>query len=140
MSDSALAAGVLALMKPVKMTTGLAVFDTRADSTASGAWFVAIQNLPRVSERGEAGPIHAYRCTLRLLMVNQTANGVRILADHARGALEGVRPVAAGWQTSALHQFNEVAPYDDTDYTNPSTNTRFMVGVLEYEFTATHLP
>lgn len=140
MSARVLGAAVLALMNPVKVATGLSVYDNRADATATGAWFVAIQNLPRVSERGEAGPIHAYRCTLRLLLVNQTASGVRILADHARGALEGVRPVAAGWQTSALHQFNEVAPYDDTDYTNPSTNTRYMVGVLEYEFTATRLP
>lgn len=139
MSVRALGAAVLALMNPVKALTGLAVYDNRADAAASGAWFVVVQNLPRVSARGEAGPVHGYRCTVRVLLVNQTANGVRILADHARGALEGARPVAAGWQTSALHQFNEVAPYDDTDFTNPNTNLRYMVGVLEFEFTATTL-
>lgn len=139
MSVRALGAAVTALMTPVQIITGLAVYDNRADKTANGAWFVLIQNLPRVSARGEGGPVHGYRCTLRVLLVNQTASGVRILADHARGALEGARPAAAGWQTSALHQFNEVAPYDDTDFTNPATNLRYMVGVLEYEFTATRI-
>jgi len=135
-----LGAAVLALLNPVETLTGLEVYDNRADATANGAWFVLTQNLPRVSARGEAGPVHGHRCTVRVLLVNQTASGVRKLADYVVDALEGARPSAAGWQTTPLRQFNEVTPYDDTDFTNPKTNLRYMVGVLEYEFTATRLP
>lgn len=139
MSVRLLARSVSDLLTPVRLLTGLPVYDGRADANAAGAWMVLAQGLPRVSARAEAGPIHAYRCTASVTLVNQTDGGVRILGDHVFKALEGVRPVASGWDTTPLHQFNEREPFDETAITNPTSNLRFMIGLLEFEYTATRL-
>lgn len=77
---------------------------------------------------------------VRVRIVNQSANGCRILANHVVDALEGARPIAAGWSTSPLKGFNEREPIPDEDVIVPTTNLPFMVAVLEFEFTATRIP
>lgn len=132
----ALGAAVMALMPAV---SGVPVFEGRATAT-TGAWFVVDQRLPRVVERSEAATPQAHRCMMRVRIVNQTANGCRILANHAIDALEGARPVAPGWMASPLRGFNEREPIPDVEVTVPSTNLTYMVAVLEFEFTATRIP
>lgn len=133
MSVRALGDAVMALFPDVP---GVPTTEGRAE-TGTGAWIVVDQRLPHVSGRSEAGTALPHRCTVRVRLVHQDPDGCRALADIIGAALEGERPVAAGWQTSPLRQFNEREPTPDDDGTDATTDQRFMIAFLEYAFTAT---
>lgn len=136
MSVRALGDAVMALMPALP---DVPVSEGRA-TTTTGAWIIVDQRLPRVAGRSEAGTAQPYRCTVRVRLVHQDADGCRALADQVDAAVEGARPDAPGWVVTPLRQFNEREPTEDGDFTATPTDQRFMIAFLEYAFTATRTP
>lgn len=132
MTTVALGHAVMAMMPTIP---GAPIFEVRSTAKVP-PWVVITQRLPRVSGRSEGGSTQGHRCQVRALLVHTTPTGIRYLADHVQGALEGVRPVAAGWSASPLRQFNEREP-EDGKFTIAEVNLSVLVAVLEFEFTAT---
>lgn len=130
-----LGAAVLALF-PTDVT--LPLYDGQV-ATAAGVvpappWLYVTMSLPAVSERSQARTGHLYICRVRVLVYAGTAAGVRIVADKVQ--IEGLRPVAAGWNTSPLELENTREAVEDPDVTIATTGKHPMYGVLEYLFTA----
>lgn len=138
MSSQAFAAAVLDLMPE-----GVTVHDGQ---TVSGGvvprppWVFVTISFPERWERSMAQPSHLRRVLVRALTVGDTTVQARWVADKVDAALEGARPVVDGWSSTPLALLNSRAPEQDRDVTYASTNLHPMVGVLEYEFTASKTP
>lgn len=131
----ALAAAVLALYPD-----GVTVYDGQVVApdgvtVPTPPWVHVTIAIPAVSERSMARPGHLHRVTIRSLVYGLNATAVRRVADKL-DALEGARPVAAGWSTSPLEQVNTREPVEDQDVTVTGTNRHPMYAVVEHSFTA----
>lgn len=135
MSAVALSDGLLALI-PESVTLHDGQVPTVAGVVPAPPWVYATITLPEVSARSMARRGHLHTVRARFLVYAGTAPGVRIVADIVDGALEGARPVVAGWRCSPVEQVNIRPAEEDRDVTITGTNRHPMYGVLEYLFTA----
>lgn len=116
------------------------VYDTRVtDPKPPGVYFVSNVRIPNVAQRSEAAQPVSVLCKVAVTVGALSGVGVRDMAQAAADALEGVRPVAAGWETGPLQLRNTRGPDEDTDLTF-TTGARVIYGLLEFDLTASRLP
>lgn len=92
--------------------------------------------LPVVSERSLARPGQLLVLDAVVTCVAGTAAGARTMAADTTTALEGARPVAAGWLTSPVESLNAREVAEDTDVIIPGTNRHPIYAITEWRFTA----
>ncbi|WP_353707607.1 hypothetical protein ABRQ22_17250 [Cellulosimicrobium sp. ES-005] len=134
MTSQAFAAAVLALMP-----AGIVVYDGQAVTGANvpaPPWAFVTISFPDRWERTLASPSVLRRTLVQISAVGDTTVQARFVADKVDAALEGARPAISGWSTTGLRMVNSRPPEQDRDVTITTTNLHPMVGVLEYEFTA----
>lgn len=98
-------------------------------------WVHVTIGVPAVSVRSLARPAQLHVVMVRSLVYGLNATAVRRVVDKL-DALEGARPVTAGWSTTPLEQVNTREPVEDTDVTVTGTNRHPMFAVVEHLFTA----
>lgn len=135
MSARDLSAAVLALY-PEQVTVHDGQVASVDGKVPSPPWVYVTFTLPRTSERSLARPGRLVDVRVRSLCYGANATAVRAVADKVMDALEGVRPVVAGWRTSPLELINTREAVQDRDVTVTGTNAHPMFGVLEHVFTA----
>lgn len=112
------------------------VFDGQVPGTAPVAFVVVNHRLPKVVERSEGRTRLAHQCYALVTVTAATAESVRAIAQRVSDALDTKRPVADGWSTTALAQFNTRGPEEDRDVR--AANGRYpMFAKLEFDYTAT---
>lgn len=121
-------------------TAAAKVYDTKVtDTRPPGIYFVSNVRIPNVAQRSEAAQPVSVLCKVLVTIGAVTSVAVRDMATAAADALEGVRPVAAGWTTGPLQLRNTRGPDEDTDLTFTSGAT-VIYGLLEFDLTASRLP
>jgi hypothetical protein len=117
MTGDALAAGFEALI------TGVTVYKDKVPSSPSFPYVFVVTNFPTVSARSNARTVHARQLRSRTVVVGLTASSVRIIAQKLTTALEGKRPVVAGWVLGSIESVpNEQPLQPDQDVTIPGTS------------------
>jgi len=117
MTGDALAAGFEALL------TGFTVYKDRVPASPSFPYVFVLTNFPTVGERSQARSVHARHLRSRTVVVGLTAASVRVIAQKLTNALEGKRPVVAGWSMGRIEsEPNEQPIQPDTDVTIQGTN------------------
>ncbi len=112
------------------------VYDGQVPGTAPAAFVVVTHQLPDVVQRSEGRSRLAHRCYVLVTVTAPTAQGVRTAAQRVIDALEGARPVAAGWLTTPLAVFNTRPPVEDRDV-QPAGGRYPMYAKVEIDYTAT---
>ena len=99
-------------------------------------WTVATLDIPTPSVRALAGSALAHRARIRVTVAGANAHACTILADKARTALEGARPVADGWTCGPVRHVNSRPVARDPQVTWPATNANAFYAVLDFALTA----
>ena len=112
MSGDALATAFEALI------TGVTVYRDRVPSTPSFPYVFVTTNFPTAADRSQARTVHSRQLRSRTQVVGLTGGSVRIIAQKLTDALEGKRPVVAGWVLGAIESVpNEQPLLPDNDVT-----------------------
>lgn len=130
-SVAALHAGVLALFPG-----DVAVFDGAVPANTPPPWVFVLVDLPVPVERSLGRTSLAHRCVVRVRISGTSTASVRVIADKVLPALENVRPVAAGWQTSGLELQGDPRTDPDYDVTLTVMNTRPVTSYTDWAFMA----
>lgn len=93
-------------------------------------------HLPDASSRSLSRDPQSLRLDATVTFVAATAPAVRSMFATVRTALEGARPVAAGWSTSPVICLNARDVTEDTDVVIPGTSRHPVYAVTEWRFTA----
>lgn len=118
MSGDALAASFEALL------TGFTVYKDKVPSNPSFPYVFVVTSFPTISERSLARSATARLMRSRTVVVGETAASVRIIAQKLTDALEGKRPVVAGWVLGSIEsEPNEQPIQPDDDVTIPGTTS-----------------
>lgn len=116
---------------------GVTHYEGQPPSGAAMPWVVSSVSFPGVDSRSDAATPHAFVGRLRLTIAGGTEAAVQKLVDRAVLPLEGIVPVAAGWDLGPLLQLGEIRIYPDVDVTLQTGHP--MVGSATFEFTATRV-
>lgn len=111
----------------------------QVDDAAPLPWRSMRVSAPGVSMRSDASPPVAFVVRVSLLVSAATDAGALRIAGEAVDALEGARPVAAGWLTGPLLSRGASQPYE-ANATVQASNRQLVTVALSFEFTATRLP
>lgn len=98
-------------------------------------WVVVSIRFPRALGRSPAATAHGGRVVVTTTFAGLTTESVRALYDNVRPRLEGVRPVAEGWNVSPLSEFNARDVEIDHDMTFIDSNRKARFAVVEWEMT-----
>ena len=117
MTGDALAAGFEALI------TGVTVYKDKVPSSPSFPYVFVVTNFPTVGARSNARTVQSRLLRSRTVVVGLTGASVRIIAQKLSNALEGKRPVVAGWVLGSIESVpNEQPLQPDDDVTIPGTS------------------
>lgn len=115
---------------------GVRAFDSQVLGTPTH--FVRVeQALPDVESRSLARTRHAHWCMVRATVTGVATEQVRKTSQLVFDALEGARPVAAGWLTSPIAELNTREPIEDRDAGTTAAGRYPVYATLEFEYTAT---
>lgn len=116
MSGDALASAFDALL------AGFTVYKDRVPANPALPYVLVLTNFPTVAERSMARSASVRHLRSRTTVVGVTAGSVRIVAQKLTDALEGKRPIVAGWVLGAIESVpNEQPIQPDLDVTIPGT-------------------
>lgn len=134
MADAeALRTAVLALLPPQSKAIG-----TGQGSGASLPWTRVSISMPSPQSRRMSKRVANQRMIARLVVAGANEIAAWRVAQFAIAALEGARPVAAGWECGPLEQLNrEPIPYEDRDLKVIDTNAFVVCIPLDFDFYAT---
>lgn len=109
--------------------------DEDGSITESLPWVVTNVHIPDMRMRSLSRRRHGGICRITTTIAGANADSVRIVYEHLAGALEGARPVAEGWNTSPIEEFN-ARPIDTDDrFTITDTNRHPVYTVVEWQLT-----
>lgn len=102
-------------------------------------WSFVLISIPSPQGRRLDVSVSTRRCVVRVRISGANDTAVRRVWDNLAPSLEGVRPVAAGWQTSPLIQLNDDPQvFQDRDV---KVNNQYpIVCAVDFEFMATESP
>lgn len=104
-------------------TTNTAVYIDKVPASPTFPYVFVVTNFPTVSERSMARSAAARQLRSRTQVVGLTGASVRIIAQKLSNALEGKRPVVAGWVLGSIESVpNEQPLQPDDDVTIPGTS------------------
>lgn len=116
MSGDALATSFESLL------TGFTVYKDKVPKDPSFPYVFVLTNFPTISERSLARSATARALRSRTTVVGLTAASVRIIAQKLTDALEGKRPVVAGWVLGSIESVQNEQPIQpDFDVVIPGT-------------------
>ena len=130
MTGDALAAAFEALI------TGATVYKDKVPSSPSFPYVFVLTNFPTVAERAMTRDVQVRLLRSRTTIVGETAASVRIIAQKLSNALEGARPVVAGWTLGRIEsEPNDQQLRPDTDVTIPGTTNNPLYQVFDWKLT-----
>ena len=130
MTGDALAAAFEALI------TGVTVYKDKVPSSPSFPYVFVLTNFPTVAERAMTRDVQVRLLRSRTTIVGETAASVRIIAQKLSNALEGARPVVAGWTLGRIEsEPNDQQLRPDTDVTIPGTTNNPLYQVFDWKLT-----
>lgn len=116
MTGDALAAGFEALL------TGFTVHKDKVPANPTFPYVLVITNFPTVAERSLARSVSARVLKSRTSVVGLSGASVRIISQKLTDALEGKRPVVAGWVLGNIESVPNSQPLQpDLAVTIPGT-------------------
>lgn len=134
-SGDSLASGFEALL------SGFTVYRDRVPSSPAFPYVFVVTNFPTVAERSAARTVSARVLKSRTVVVGLTGASVRIVAQKLTGALEGKRPVVAGWVLGAIESVpNDQPMQPDLDVTIPGTAENPMYQPFDWVLTGSQIP
>lgn len=98
-------------------------------------WVVVGIRFPRTLSRSPAATAQGGRVVVTTTFAGLTAESVRAVYDIVRPHLEGVRPLADGWNVSPLVEFNARDIEVDQGMTFTGSNRKARFAVVEWEMT-----
>jgi hypothetical protein len=135
MTGDALATGFEALM------TGFTVYKDKVPASPSFPYVFVVTNFPAVGARSNSRTVHARQLRSRTVVVGLTASSVRIIAQKLTTALEGKRPVVAGWVLGSIECVpNEQPLQPDQDVTIPGTSDHPLYQPFDWILTGSQTP
>lgn len=135
MTGDALANGFEALI------TGVTVYKDRVPANPTFPYVFVLTNFPSVAGRSHARTVQSRHLRSRTMVVGLTAASVRIVSQKLSNALEGKRPVVAGWALGAIESVpNEQPMQPDLDVTIPGTNLNPLYQPFDWVLTGSQTP
>lgn len=131
MSADALANAVESLV------AGVTVYKGKVTGTPSYPYVMVTSNFPSPSERAATRDVQARGLRVRTTVVGLTPASVRIVADKVSAALDGARPVVAGWNVGRVENLannQDITP--DRDVVLPNNNGHPLYVVIDWVATA----
>lgn len=111
---------------------------TRVPDGVKPPWTAVSISLPSPSTRAMNTRVLSQRVTIRARVVGANDLAARQIGQMVIDALEGSRPVAAGWQPAPVQLVNtNPTPYEDTTVTLTATNAHPVILPLDFDFYAT---
>ena len=135
MTGDALATGFEALI------TGVTVYKDKVPASPSFPYVFVLTNFPTVGERSAARTVHARLLRSRTVVVGLTASSFRIIGQKLVTALEGKRPVVAGWSLGTIESVQNEQPIQpDLDVTIPGTLENPLYQPFDWILTGSQTP
>jgi hypothetical protein len=135
MTGDALANGFEALI------TGVTVYKDKVPANPTFPYVFVLTNFPAVAGRSHARTVHSRLLRSRTMVVGLTAASVRIVSQKLSNALEGKRPVVAGWSLGAIESVpNEQPIQPDLDVTIPGTSLNPLYQPFDWVLTGSQTP
>lgn len=135
MTGDALANGFEALI------TGVTVYKDKVPANPTFPYVFVLTNFPAVAGRSHARTVHSRLLRSRTMVVGLTGASVRVVSQKLSNALEGKRPVVAGWVLGAVESVpNEQPIQPDLDVTIPGTNLNPFYQPFDWVLTGSQIP
>ena len=103
-------------------------------------WQSLSVSIPGLPERSDAHTAQSYTCQASVNVASASDQGTLRVAGHVVDALEGARPVAAGWSCGPIGVHGAPSQPYIAEATVAAANRRLVVIHIAFRFTAVRLP
>lgn len=135
MSGDALAVGFEALL------TGFTVYKDRVPAEPTFPYVLVMTNFPTVAGRSATRSVSMRVLRSRTTVVGLSGASVRIVGQKLADALEGRRPVVAGWVLGSIESVPNSQPIQaDLDVTVPGTAENPLYQPFDWILTGSETP